>query len=287
MHSPCPYNFDSTLPQSSEVQYNQDLHLENKEINLSSHETSYPLSTWELGSIQTSRFEEVSYDSSKFLDQQSYHDRPLEFENQYETSKVNNYHHHTNSLHLTTNDNDVSPTLLNSISSAQVSDHEESNPYQTIQVTNHNAENILEEIEAEFDDLFERAVCLQNDIHKEKILQERFLNFKSLSHDFVHKPLAQDYHDISLSCPHSVEQTYFINHTYYDRIADWLERSFLAKFPENGKAAFTLFFEGQNRMFDLFIFGFKILQFLLLTLISFDFAGWELLRWLHWKFSFT
>ena len=135
---------------------------------------------------------------------------------------------------------------MDSISSAQVSDYEESNPYQTIQVTNHNAKNTLEfefqKIESDFDNLFKRVVCLQNDIHREKILQEGLLNFKSLSHDSVHKPVAQDYHDISLSCPHSVEQTYFIYHTYYDRIADWLERSFLAKFPKNGKVAFTFYF---------------------------------------------
>ena len=103
----------------------------------------------------------------------------------------------------------------------------------------------------------------------------------------MHKTLAHDYHDISLSLPYSFEQSYVINHTYYDRIADWLERSFLAKFPENGKLAFTLFFESQNGKSDLFIFGFKILQFLLLIIILFDFAGLKLLRWLHWKFSFT
>ena len=106
-------------------------------------------------------------------------------------------------------------------------------------------------------------------------------------HDYVHKTLVHDCHDISLSLPYSFEQSYFINHTYYDRIADWLERYFLAKFPENGKLEFTLFFESQNGKSDLFIFGFKILQFLLLTFILFDFAGLELLRWLHWNYTFT
>ena len=77
MHSPYSYDCDFTLSQSYEVQYNHDFHLENKEINLSSHETFHPLSTWELGNIQTTRFEEVSYDSSKLLDQWSYHDHSL------------------------------------------------------------------------------------------------------------------------------------------------------------------------------------------------------------------
>ena len=74
MHSSYSYDFDFTLLQSYAVQYNHDLHLENEEINLSSHETFSQLSTWESGNIQTRRFEEVSYDSSKFLDQESYHD---------------------------------------------------------------------------------------------------------------------------------------------------------------------------------------------------------------------
>ena len=112
-------------------------------------------------------------------------------------------------------------------------------------------------------------------------------NFEFLSHDSLHKTLAHDCHDIPLSLPYSFEQSDFINHTYYDRIADWLERSFLAKFLENGKLAFTLFFESQNGKSDLFIFCCKILQFLLLTFILFDFAGLELLRWLHWKYAFT
>ena len=74
MHSSYSYDFDFTLLQYYAVQYNHDLHLKNEEINLFSHETFFQLSTWESGNIQTSRFEEVSYDSSKFLDQQSYHD---------------------------------------------------------------------------------------------------------------------------------------------------------------------------------------------------------------------
>ena len=128
---------------------------------------------------------------------------------------------------------------------------------------------------------------MQDDIHREKILQVRLLNFEFLSHDPVHKSLAQDCHDISLSLPYPFKQSYFINHIYYDRIADWLQRSFLAKFPENGKVAFTLFFESQKGKSDLFIFGFRILQFLLLAFILFDFAGLELLRWFHWKYTFT
>ena len=128
---------------------------------------------------------------------------------------------------------------------------------------------------------------MQDDIHREKILQEGLLNFEFLSHDSVHKNSAQDCYNISLSLLYPFEQSYFINHIFYDRIADWLERSFLAKFPENGKVAFTLFFEGQNGKSDLFIFVFRIPQFSLLILILFDFAGLELLRWFHWKYTFT
>ena len=124
-------------------------------------------------------------------------------------------------------------------------DYEKINPYQIDQDINHNVENTLElefkKIEFEFDDLFKRCVCLQDDVHRDKNLHEGLFNFEFLSHDSLHKNLAHDCHDISLSLPYSFEQSYFINHTYYDRIADWLERYFLAKFPENGKVAFTFF----------------------------------------------
>ena len=259
------------------------MHLENEEMNPSSHKTFPQLHTWELGNIQTSRLEEISYDLSKVLDQQSYHNQSLEFENQSGTGKVNVDHHFI--LHLTIINDDFSLTLLDSISSSQVSDYEEFNPYQIDQDINHNVEKTLEfefkKIEFEFHDLFKRHVYLQDDVHMDKNLQEALFNFEFPSHDSLHKALAHDCHDIYFSLPYSFEQSYFINHTYYDRIADWLERSFLAKFPENGKMALILFFESQNGKSDLFIFGFKILQFLLLIIILFDFAGLKLLRWLH------
>ena len=63
MHSSYSDELNSTL-----LQYYEDLHLEDKGNNLSSRETFYQLSPWELRNIQTSILEEVSHDS---LSQQS------------------------------------------------------------------------------------------------------------------------------------------------------------------------------------------------------------------------
>jgi hypothetical protein len=77
---------------------------------------------------------------------------------------------------------------------------------------------------------------------------------------------------------------------YHDRIAYWLEGSYIKIFRQNGKDILTLFLNEEHKgkgKYDVFIFISEILQSILLIGNFFVFAGLELLQWLHWKFHFT
>ena len=76
---------------------------------------------------------------------------------------------------------------------------------------------------------------------------------------------------------------------YYDRITDWIERPFLTMFPENGKVMLTLFLNVGHKesKYDLFIYYFEKLHFILLIEFLLHFVGLELFEWLHWKFHVT
>ena len=69
---------------------------------------------------------------------------------------------------------------------------------------------------------------------------------------------------------------------YHDKIAQWLEDSYIKNIQGSGKIMLTLFldddYEGKCDMF--------LLPFLLVMLDLVSIEGLELLRWLHWKHDF-
>jgi hypothetical protein len=75
---------------------------------------------------------------------------------------------------------------------------------------------------------------------------------------------------------------------YHNKIAQWLEDSYIKNIQGNGKTMLTLFldadYEGKS---DMFLSFFDILPFLLIMFDFVSIAGLELLRWLHWKHDFT
>jgi hypothetical protein len=98
-----------------------------------------------------------------------------------------------------------------------------------------------------------------------------------------------------MSFPHNLDKFSKITCThpchydpYHDKIAQWLEDSYIKKFQGNGKIMLTLFlnddYEGK---YDIFMSFFDILPFFLVIFDFVSIAGLELLRWLHWKHDFT
>jgi hypothetical protein len=98
-----------------------------------------------------------------------------------------------------------------------------------------------------------------------------------------------------MSGPHDIDKfsklTYILPchcGPYHDRIADWLEDSYIKSFQGNGKFMLDLFLNDDYKgKYDVFVSYFDALPFLLLM---FDFvfvAGLEFPRWLHWKCDYT
>ena len=98
-----------------------------------------------------------------------------------------------------------------------------------------------------------------------------------------------------ISFPHNLDKFFKLTYTrpchhdpYHDKIAQWLEDSYIKNFRGNGKIMLTLFlnddYEGKC---DIFMSFFDILPFLLVMFDFVSIAGLELLRWLHWKHDFT
>jgi hypothetical protein len=75
--------------------------------------------------------------------------------------------------------------------------------------------------------------------------------------------------------------------SYHDKIAEWLEDSYIKKSQGNGKIMLALFlndhYEGK---YGIFLSFFNILPFFLVIFDFVSIVGLELLRWLHWKHDF-
>jgi hypothetical protein len=98
-----------------------------------------------------------------------------------------------------------------------------------------------------------------------------------------------------ISFPRNLDKFFKLTYTrpchydpYHDKIAQWLEDSYIKNIQGNGKIMLTLFldddYEGKCDMFLSFV---DILPFLLIMFDFVSIAGLELLRWLHWKHDFT
>jgi hypothetical protein len=75
---------------------------------------------------------------------------------------------------------------------------------------------------------------------------------------------------------------------YHDKIAEWMEDSYIEKFQGNGKVMLALFLNDDDKgKYDIFLLFFYILPFLLLIFYLVSIAGLKMLRWLHWKHDFT
>jgi hypothetical protein len=69
---------------------------------------------------------------------------------------------------------------------------------------------------------------------------------------------------------------------YNDKIAEWLEDSYRKNVQGNGKVMLALFLNDDYKgKYDVFLFNFDTLPFLLLVFNFVFIAGLELLRWLH------
>ena len=77
-------------------------------------------------------------------------------------------------------------------------------------------------------------------------------------------------------------------HQYNDKIAEWLEDSYIKNVQGNGKIMLTLFLKDDDKAkHDVLFLYFDILPFVLLIFDFVFIAGLELLRWIHWKHDFT
>ena len=95
-------------------------------------------------------------------------------------------------------------------------------------------------------------------------------------------------HHKYFSYVNSFEQYHVNNCMYYDRVADWLEYSYLKIVQGNGKVMLALFLNDNDKgKHDIFLLFFDILPFLLVIFDCVSIAGLELLRWLRWKHDFT
>jgi hypothetical protein len=98
-----------------------------------------------------------------------------------------------------------------------------------------------------------------------------------------------------MSGPHNLDKFSKLTYTlpchydsYHDKIAEWLEDSYIKKFQGNGKIMLALFLNDDYKgKYDIFLSFFDILPFLLVIFDFVSIAGLELLRWLHWKHDFT
>jgi hypothetical protein len=75
---------------------------------------------------------------------------------------------------------------------------------------------------------------------------------------------------------------------YYDRVADFLEYSYLKNVQGKGKVMLVVFLNDDDKgKYHIFLLFFDILPFLLVIFDFVSIAGLELLRWLYWKHDFT
>ena len=74
---------------------------------------------------------------------------------------------------------------------------------------------------------------------------------------------------------------------FYDRIAEWLENSYLKRFPKTGKFVLSLYVSNGKDYKLLFSFLLLTYHFWLLLGKHVILTGLEMLRWLHWLFHFT
>ena len=75
---------------------------------------------------------------------------------------------------------------------------------------------------------------------------------------------------------------------YHDKIAEWLEDSYIKKFQKNGNVVLILFLNeyiGGKR--DIFLFHLQILHSFILIFNFICLARLKILLWLHWKYNFT
>jgi len=84
----------------------------------------------------------------------------------------------------------------------------------------------------------------------------------------------------------------FLDHTlhskFHEKIAEWLENSYLKRFSENGKHVLSLHVNRiSNGKDDRFCFSFLLYYFSLLLEEHIIFVGLEMLHWFHWLFHFT
>jgi len=98
-----------------------------------------------------------------------------------------------------------------------------------------------------------------------------------------------------MSFPHNLEIFSKLTYThpchydpYHDKIAQWLEDSYIEKFQGNGKIMLALFLNNDDKgKYNIFLSFFDVLPSLLVIFDFVPIAGLELLRWLHWKHDFT
>jgi hypothetical protein len=75
---------------------------------------------------------------------------------------------------------------------------------------------------------------------------------------------------------------------YHDKIAEWLEDSYIKKFQKNGKVMLVLFLnEYIGGKHDIFLFHLQILHSFILIFNFLCHAELKMLLWLHWKYYFT
>jgi hypothetical protein len=75
---------------------------------------------------------------------------------------------------------------------------------------------------------------------------------------------------------------------YHDKIAKWLENSYINKFQKNGKFMLVLFLnEYIGVKNDIFLSYLQILHYFILIFDFLCLAGLEMFLWMHSKYNFT
>ena len=75
---------------------------------------------------------------------------------------------------------------------------------------------------------------------------------------------------------------------FYDRIAEWLENSYLKRFQKTGKFVLSLYVNRvSNGKDDRFCFSFILYYFWILLEEHIILVGLEMFHWFHWLLHFT
>jgi hypothetical protein len=220
MQSCVPDHFGMNYALYNQVQINRDYRIEDKEENNSSHEHinfySHQLSMGKSRNDLKESQIASSIDSSQFVFKEGskfFHDQLFEVEKYNQPNTITN--------------DDYSKMLVVPFSSPQIVNLE------------------VFELNGKFQEngtlLFRSKITISS-----RNLDPTFLQ------DSFHDNLILYSHQEYLSYVNSFEQSHVSNCMYYDRIADWLEYSYLEKFPGNGKIIFTLF-RDQGGNFDTLI----------------------------------